>query len=104
MTKPKAVQIEIPGTEQKKNAAIEKAADQYAETRDERMALSKDEANKKAKLKEMMRLHIEARPDAEGNLVRTYERGDYKITMSTSEDVKVKIYGDEPPADDVTVE
>lgn len=50
----KREQQEIPGTERKKIAAVERAANAYREVRDERMELTKKEVEKRTKLAEVM--------------------------------------------------
>jgi hypothetical protein len=87
MARPK--QTEIPGTEQKRVAAIEGAADKYADSRDTRMEMQKDEANHKAKLLETIRVHGDACSRKKGMVV--YKRGPYNITVTEKEDVKVRI-------------
>lgn len=48
-------QRSLPGTQSPKNISIEKAAHEYVEARDERMALSEVEVTRKTKLLDVMK-------------------------------------------------
>jgi hypothetical protein len=93
------VQAEIPGTEQEKVPAIERAANKYDETRRTWQGLGEELQNHKAKLVETVRLHADKlQKDSDGTLA--YVRGDYKITVGQKETLKVKIDGADPLADE----
>jgi hypothetical protein len=83
MVRPK--QAEIKGMEAPKFADVEKAADAYVETRDERMRLLKDEVELKAAVIQALQSHG----------VKAYERGEYHITTESIDKVKVKIGAEE---------
>ena len=72
----------LPGTEDSKIQALETAAQDYAEIRDQRMELNTDEAKLKAKLLSLMKQHEKT----------TYKRGGIEIKLvSEEEHVKVRI-------------
>jgi hypothetical protein len=102
MAKARPQQTELPGIEQKKIAPIEKAAEEYANERDARMAQSKLETEAGRKLIELLHKYddqIKWGRDKKGNKV--YQRGDIKITLEqTKEKAKVRIGEDEDADDD----
>lgn len=83
MPKKKATQTEIPGAEtMRKDAKLHGLAVKYADVRDERMQLNKDEAERKAALLEYM---IEKD-------IPSYKWGPVEITREPGKDtIKVKI-------------
>lgn len=85
----KPTQTEIPQFEQERIGDIERAADQYVEKRDLRMGIQREEIDAKAKLSALLHLHKDKIDNQDG--VIAYNRGDYKIVISTKEDLKVKI-------------
>ena len=106
MAKPRPQQTELPGIEQKKIAPIEKAAEEYADERDARMAQAKLETAASRKLIELLHKYddqIKWGRDKKGNKV--YQRGDIKITLEqTKEKAKVRIGDDDEDGDDADTE
>ena len=88
------VQAEIPGTEQSKIPALERAADKYYDTRRTWQGLGEELANHKAKVIELMHTHRDAIANRDEDVL-VYIRGDYKISLSAKESVKVKIAKDD---------
>jgi hypothetical protein len=91
-------QLEIPGTEQEKIPALERAADKYTELRTTWQAMSKDLQTLKAKVMELMAANMDKLQHDDDTAV--YVRGDYEITLTKKESVKVKIAGEEGAADE----
>jgi hypothetical protein len=92
----KAVQSEIPGTEQERIGALERQADKLQEKRDIVAGLQDEMANIEFKIREIAheheaKLQVEDDPKTGGrNLV--YRRGDYNIVVKQGkETVNVKI-------------
>jgi hypothetical protein len=86
-----ARQDALPGMENSKIAAIENAALNYAEKRDERQALTTDEVELKKKLIELM--HKEGKTE--------YKRGNISVTLvNEKESVKVRVASQNEPEDE----
>lgn len=82
----------LPGTEDSKIQALESAAQDYAEIRDQRIELNVDEAKLKQKLLNLMKQHEKT----------TYKRGGIEIKIVTEDEhVKVRI---KKPKDDESAE
>ena len=82
-------QMEIPGTERPKIAAIDNAAAAYVEARDKRMALTEKECAAKIKLIETMQKHADKLSrDSDDNLLYRYD--DQLVTVGDVLTVKVK--------------
>lgn len=83
---PKETQPRLPGTEDSKIQELQDAALEYAEIRDQRMELSKQEAPLKEKLLSLMKK----------NKLKHYHFANVEITVVVEEEtVKVKVTGDE---------
>lgn len=81
-------QAELPGTEAprtKKIASVHKAAIDYAEKRDNRMAWGEQEVEAKKKLIELMHKHD----------IKTYVVDEVEIELKTEEKLKVRVKGDD---------
>jgi len=87
-SKPK--QKDLPGMEERKIPDLHAAAEDYAEIRDERMALTEKEVPAKANLLELMHKHGK----------ETYKYEDVEISVVHEEEtVKVKIHREKEAAD-----
>ena len=88
-------QLRIAGTERKTIADVEEAAEAYREVRDQRMALTKQAADKQAALVEAMKRHKLTEykfDDDEGN--------ELTVTFDVKEKAKVKKAKDDAELDD----
>ncbi len=78
-------QAQLPGTEDEKNPIVHGKAIRYAEVRDERCKLTKDEKEAKTDLIETMK---------ENGLTR-YQYRELTVDLTNNADVKVKVAGSE---------
>lgn len=86
----KGGQEHLPGAEpMPKNVRVHSAAMRYAEARDERMALVKQEKGLKTMLTELM---------LKEGLTR-YEYGDVRVDLDSKSEIKVKIGPEPEPAE-----
>jgi hypothetical protein len=95
-----AEQAEIPGFEQEKVPAIERAADKYDEKRKIWQGVGDELTTLKAKLSEVVHQHadlVDRGEDEKHHKVLIYKRGDYSVTITEgSEKLKCTIGGEEP--------
>ena len=88
-------QTKLPGTEGVTFPDIERAASAYTKIRDERMGLTEEEVKKKAKLEEVLLLHINDLPEIErdGVKVRVYnfDKASPPLVVELIQDNKVKV-------------
>lgn len=85
--KQKAEQTELKGMERKRIADIEKAANDYAETRDERMELTEAEVQSQGKLLATMRKHNLTKYRLDDGRVVRVEEGEAKVKVTKPKDV-----------------
>lgn len=92
---PKNTQVEIPGFEQKKIAAIERWADKFDEKRTLIDGLSGEMENAEYKLTEAIHsneANLDHQQGPKGDKWLVYKRGDYKVIIKEGkEKVNVKI-------------
>lgn len=89
----KQTQDEIPGTERPRIAAIDEAAEEYREKRDERMEALKDEVELKAKLSAVMQANKDklTEKDEDGNpMYRIPDTNECVVLEYSEANVKVK--------------
>lgn len=88
-------QQQLPGVEDRKIAAIENLAMDYAEIRDQRQELNKEEAKLKQGLIDLMH----------SKKLKEYKRGNISVKLKIEEEtVKVRVFDDdEVDADEVSV-
>jgi len=91
--KPRPKQGQLPGLEDPKIPAIDEAADNYAEVRDERMELTKTEVTRRDTLLRLM----------QENGLETY-RYDGRVVKVVKSEIKVKVVAAKDAADSVDVE
>ena len=82
-------QKELPGMEKPSIEDVERAADEYVDARDKRMALTKQEVETRDALIAAMRAHK----------IKSYEYDGRLVTLEATAKIKVKSVADEDEAD-----
>lgn len=83
---PKAKQVDLPGMENRNIPEIEEAAETYRDARDERIACSKTESDRKQRLIEIMQKHNRTLYAYKGLLVDLTKKLDVKVRTERSKD------------------
>jgi hypothetical protein len=94
-----AEQTDIPGTEQVRIPAIERAANKFAEKRRLHAGLTKEKKNALMKLVEALDAN-KAELSNNGNGTYSYNRGGFELILTEKESVRCVVPGDELADDD----